>query len=286
MILSIIIVNYNVRDLLKECLNSVKLSSHGIKSEIYVIDNNSTDGSATMLKQYFPEVKLIENKNNIGFSKANNQALKKVRGENILILNPDTRVEKNCFRDCLEFIRNNPKCGSLGVQMSDSNGEFLQESKRGLPTPWTALCKIVGLSYLFPKSNIFNKYYLGKLNKNLNHSIEILTGAFMWIRKEALKDVEQLDESFFMYGEDIDLSYRIKKQGWENWYLGNINIVHHKGKSTNKYSYNYIKNFYGAMAIFCKKHNPKLYPFYLVIIKILTTIHSIKLFFIMLLFKK
>ena len=212
MLLSIIIVNYNVKQLLKECLYSVITASQGIDSEIWVVDNNSKDGSVEMLQNDFPTIKLITNNNNPGFSKANNQAIRKAKGKHILLLNPDTLVQKETFKKCLSFINNRPTCGALGVYMHNNRGHFLAESKRGLPTPWVAFCKMSGLNKLFPHSEFFNRYHLGYLDKDENHIVDVLAGAFMWMRKEVLEKVGLLDESFFMYGEDIDLSYRIQKE--------------------------------------------------------------------------
>jgi len=277
MMLSIIIVNYNVKQLLKECLQSVINASEGIETEVWVVDNNSSDGSVKMLQEEFSEVKLIANNHNLGFSVANNQAIKQAQGEHILLLNPDTLVPKDVFNKCLEFINNTPKCGALGVYMHDKNGVFLPESKRSLPNPWVSFCKMSGLNKLFPSSSHFNRYHLGYLKNDENHIVDVLVGAFMWLRKSALEKVGLLDEKFFMYGEDIDLSYRIQKGGFENWYLGTVKILHYKGESTNKYSYAFIQRFYGAMHIFAKKHFPKSYPLYAVSIQVLIILHSIKL---------
>ena len=286
MILSVIIVNYNVKKLLKECLQSVMIASEDIETEVWVVDNNSSDGSVNMLQKNFPQVKLIANSNNPGFSVANNQAIKHSIGENILLLNPDTIVPKDTFKKCLKFINKAKNCGALGVYMHDNFGNFLQESKRGLPTPWVSFCKLSGLSKLFRNSSFFNRYNLGFLNSDENHNVDILSGAFMWIRKSVVEKVGLLDETFFMYGEDIDLSYRIQKAGFENWYLGTVKILHYKGESTNKYSYAHIKSFYGAMRIFAKKHFSKSYPFYAIIIQLLIILHFIKVLIVLLLLGK
>ncbi len=252
--LSIIIVNYNVQFFLENCLNSVFQALQNMDAEVIVVDNNSVDGSLKMLEEKFPQVKLIANKDNLGFSKANNQAIKEAKGEIVLLLNPDTVVEENTFEVCLEIFKNNPKVGGLGLKMLDGKGNFLPESKRGLPTPSVAFHKIFGLSALFPKSRIFNKYHLGYLSKDEDHEIEILSGAFMMIRKKVLDEIGLLDELFFMYGEDIDLSYRITQSGYINWYTSKTSIIHYKGESTKKSSINYVFVFYKAMAIFAKKH--------------------------------
>ncbi|NUM32588.1 MAG: glycosyltransferase [Bacteroidetes bacterium] len=252
--LSVIIVNYNVKYFLEQCLKSVQKALRGIESEIWVVDNNSVDGSIAMLKEKFTDVKLIENKTNVGFSKANNLAAKKAKGEFILFLNPDTVVEEDCFEKCITFMQNTPNAGALGVRMLDGSGNFLPESKRGLPTPQVALFKMFGLNKLFPKSKKFGKYHLGFLPQNKINKVEVLAGAFMFVRKSVLDKVGLFDESFFMYGEDIDLSYRIVKAGFNNYYFPETSIIHYKGESTKKGSANYVKIFYQAMIIFARKH--------------------------------
>jgi GT2 family glycosyltransferase len=254
MTLSVVIVNYNVEHFLEQCLLSVEKSCEGIESEVFVVDNNSVDGSVEMVKQKFPWVKLIENKDNKGFSRANNQALKQAKGKYCLLLNPDTLVEDDTFGKCIRFMDENDDCGGLGVKMVDGKGRFLPESKRGLPTPRVAFYKIFGLSRLFPSSKVFGKYHLGFLNKDKTHEVDVLSGAFMLMRKEALDKTGLLDEEFFMYGEDIDLSYRITKAGYKNFYYPGTRIIHYKGESTKKGSFNYVYIFYKAMAIFARKH--------------------------------
>ncbi len=255
--LSIIIVNYNVKYFLEQCLHSVLKSSRNIKSEIFVVDNNSVDGSCSMVKEKFPELTLIENKENVGFARANNQAIKKASGQYILILNPDTVVEEDTIEKCLEFMNNNRDAGSLGVKMIDGKGNFLPESKRSLPTPTVAFYKIFGLSALFPKSKRFGQYHLGFLDKEEVHEVDVLPGAFVLIRKKIMDQIGLLDEDFFMYGEDIDLSYRIKLAGFKNYYFPKTTIIHYKGESTKKSSINYVIVFYNAMIIFAKKHFSK-----------------------------
>ena len=252
--LSVIIVNYNVEHFLEQCLISVKSSMKNIDGEVFVVDNNSIDGSVKMVKEKFPEVILIANKENVGFSKANNQAIKKARGEYILLLNPDTVVEEDTFAKVVDFMDKTPDAGALGVKMVDGAGNFLPESKRGLPTPEAAFYKMFGISKLFPKSKRFSKYHLGYLDENEIHEVEVLAGAFMLIRKKVLDVTGLLDESFFMYGEDIDISYRIIKAGYKNYYFPKTRIIHYKGESTKKSSVNYVIVFYKAMVIFAKKH--------------------------------
>ncbi len=252
--LSVIIVNYNVRYFLEQCLISVHKAIENIEAEVFVVDNCSSDRSVEMVKTTFPNVKLIANKENVGFSKANNQAILQSSGEYILLLNPDTIVEEDTFEKCIAFMDNTPDAGGLGVKMIDGHGKFLPESKRGLPTPATAFYKIFGFSTLFPKSKKFSKYHLGYLPENEINEVEILSGAFMWIRKSVLDQIGLLDETFFMYGEDIDLSYRIIKHGYKNYYFPETKIIHYKGESTKKSSVNYVFVFYNAMIIFANKH--------------------------------
>ncbi len=252
--LSIVIVNYNVEHFLEHCLKSVKKAINNIETEIFVVDNNSVDGSILMLKDKFPEVILIENKKNVGFAKANNQAIKLAKGEYILLLNPDTVVEEDTFTKCLSFMDTHPKAGGLGVKMIDGRGKILKESKRGFPTPWVCFCKMTGLSSLFPKSKRYCGYYMGHLSYEQTNKVDILAGAYMLLRKECLDKCGLLDETFFMYGEDIDLSYRITLAGYDNYYFADTQIIHYKGESTKKGSLNYVYTFYNAMDIFAKKH--------------------------------
>ena len=252
--LSIVIVNYNVKHFLEQCLISVFKATTNIPNEVFVVDNNSVDGSCTMVKDKFPQVNLIENKINYGFSVANNQVIKQACGQYILLLNPDTVVDENSFEKCIAFMDSKPDAGGLSVKMIDGKGRFLPESKRALPTPAVAFYKIFGLSKLFPTSKRFARYHLGHLDKNQTHEIEILPGAYMFLRKETLDKTGLLDETFFMYGEDIDLSYRITLAGYKNYYLPETTIIHYKGESTKKGSINYVLLFYQAMVIFARKH--------------------------------
>ena len=252
--LSIIIVNYNVKHFLEQCLLSVEKAIEKIDAEIFVVDNNSVDGSVKLVKEKFPKVNLIENKENTGFSKANNQAINVSKGKYVLLLNPDTVVEEDTFSKCIEFMNKHENAGALGVKMIDGKGNFLPESKRGLPTPAVAFYKIFGLSRLFPKSKKMGKYHLGYLSKEKNNKIDVLSGAFMFLRKSVLDKIGLLDEAFFMYGEDIDLSYRVTLAGYDNYYFSETNIIHYKGESTKKGSINYVFVFYNAMIIFAKKH--------------------------------
>lgn len=265
--LSIIIVNYNVEHFLDQCLHSVFKAIKGLEAEVFVVDNNSVDGSMKMVAEKYPEAICIENKENTGFSVANNQAIRVSKGKYVLLLNPDTVVEEDTFTKTVAFMDVHPKAGGLGIKMIDGTGNYLPESKRGIPTPWVALCKMTGLTRIFSKSKRFAGYYMGHLSNQENNKVDILAGAFMLMRKEALDKVGFLDENFFMYGEDIDLSYRILKGGYDNYYFADSQIIHYKGESTKKGSLNYVYIFYKAMVIFAKKHfsekNAGLFSFFI-----------------------
>ncbi|MHB8261233.1 MAG: glycosyltransferase [Bacteroidia bacterium] len=252
--LSIVIVNYNVKHFIEQCLHSVFSALKGIDAQVFVVDNNSVDGSVALIKEKFPQVILIENKVNTGFAKANNQAIRLGKGQYVLLLNPDTVVQEDTFIKTLAFMDAHPDAGGLGVKMVDGKGNFLPESKRGLPTPEVAFYKIFGLAKFFPASKRFGRYHLTYLDKNKTHSIDILSGAFMLLRAETLSKCGLLDEDYFMYGEDIDLSYRILLSGYKNYYYPETTIIHYKGESTKKSSVNYVLVFYRAMAIFARKH--------------------------------
>jgi GT2 family glycosyltransferase len=255
--LSVIILNYNVKGFLEQCLRSVQKAIKSIESEVWVVDNNSHDGSVEMVKEKFPWAILVASKENLGFSRGNNLAIYKAKGEYILLLNPDTVVPEDCFEKTLAFMEANPNAGGLGVRMVDGKGNFLPESKRGLPTPWVALAKISGLSNFFPHNKLFGKYYMAYLSEFENNPVEILSGAFMLMPKKVINEVGSLDDTFFMYGEDIDLSYRILLGGYQNYYIADTTIIHYKGESTKKNSLSYVKNFYFAMVIFAQKHLSK-----------------------------
>ncbi|SVD30870.1 uncharacterized protein METZ01_LOCUS383724, partial [marine metagenome] len=218
--LSVIIVSYNVKYFLEQCLRSVIKATQNLEVEIIVVDNNSVDESAEMVKRKFPNITLIHNKENVGFSKANNQAILQTKGEFILLLNPDTLVEEDALEKSVTFMSDNKEAGAVGVQMVDGKGKFLDESKRGVPNFQTSLFKFLGFHRFFPKFKLFNHYYLGFLKKEQRHEVEILVGAFMLIKKSVLDKVGPLDEQFFMYWEDTDLSIRISESGYKNYYLG------------------------------------------------------------------
>lgn len=253
MVLSVIIVNYRVRYFLELCLRSVQKALSGLESEIIVIDNHSADGGIDELRPLFPGVRFLENPENIGFARANNLALRQASGEYILFLNPDTILPEDFARACLDFLRDKPGAGALGVRMVDGSGRFLKESRRGFPTPWVAFCKLSGLSVLFPRSRFFSAYYLGHLPADTTHPSAVLSGACLWVRRAVLDAVGAFDERFFMYAEDIDLSFRIEKGGYTNYYLADTTIVHFKGESTQKDAH-YVRQFYKAMSQFRQKH--------------------------------
>lgn len=252
--LSVIIVSYNVKYFLEQCLCAVNDAIANLHAEVWVVDNASTDGTIEYLHPKFPSVKFIANATNMGFGKANNQALKKAAGKYVLFLNPDTIVPEDAFEKCIKFLENNASAGALGVKMIDGMGQFLPESKRSFPAPLTSFYKLSGLSKLFPRSKIFGKYALAYLNENQNHVVDVISGAYLFCQREILCKVNGFDEAFFMYGEDIDLSYRIQKEGFTNWYFSETTIIHFKGESSHKGSIRYIKIFYEAMIVFVQKH--------------------------------
>jgi GT2 family glycosyltransferase len=252
--LSVIIVNYNVKYFAEQCLCAVRKASAGLQVQVLLVDNASADGSKSYLEPRFPWVRFQWNRENLGFAKANNQALAEATGQYVLFLNPDTIIPEDCFRQCLEYLEKNPEMGALGVRMLDAGGRFLRESRRGFPDPFTAMYKLTGLATLFSTSRIFARYHMGHLDPLKVHETDVLAGAFMMVRREVIEKTGGFDEDYFMYGEDIDLSYRIRKAGWKNVYYPHCPILHFKGESTRKGSLNYVKMFYGAMAVFARKH--------------------------------
>ncbi len=292
MILSVIIVNYKVKYFLEQCLFSVEKAlleldrrmgrdessfegvnggltagnashaltggadwqTHDLETEIFVVDNHSSDGSIEYLRPKFPRVRFLVNEENQGFARANNQALREARGKHVLFLNPDTILPEDYFKVCLSFMEANPGAGAAGVRMIDGSGRFLKESRRGFPSPWVAFCKLVGLTALFPHSRLLAEYYLGHLSPAGNHPAPILSGACMWVRRDVLDKAGSFDEQFFMYAEDIDLSYRIEQAGYTNYYIADTTILHFKGESTQK-DIRYVKLFYKAMSQFRRKHS-------------------------------
>ena len=255
--LSIVIVSYNVRGYLENCLQSVSRALEGIEGEVFVVDNHSDDDSVETVRTQYPWVRLIENQKNMGFSRANNIAIREARGEYVLLLNPDTIVEEATLREVLRFMDEHLKAGGAGVMMHNADGSLAPESRRALPTPWVSCLKMLGFT---------KRYYMSHLPWDQPGRIEVISGAFCFLRKKALDEVGLLDEDFFMYGEDIDLSYRLLKGGWENWYLP-YPITHFKGKSTQKSDYRYVHIFYKAMLIFFRKHYSHLSIFYALPVK-------------------
>ncbi|MFE3870264.1 glycosyltransferase family 2 protein [Flavobacterium sp. ZS1P70] len=251
--LSVIILNYNVRYFLEQCVLSVQNALESIDGEIIVIDNNSQDDSCDMMRQRFPNVRLIRNKENLGFPKGNNIGVAHAQGEYVCILNPDTVVAEDTFIKVLNFAYKQTDLGIVGVKLIDGTGNFLPESKRGVPTPFVAFTKVAGLYKIFPKSRIFGQYYAQHLDENENGKVEILVGAFMFIKRDLYQQVGGFDEDCFMYSDDIDLSYRVLKTGKLNYYFHETAIIHYKGESTIKDGI-YMKRFQEAMNFFYKKH--------------------------------
>lgn len=251
--LSVIIVNYNTRDLLNQCLISVQNAMKDIEHEIIVIDNNSEDGSRELLTNSFKQLNHQFLNENAGFAKACNHGYKDSTGEFVLFLNPDTIVPPECFQECLSFFDAKIDAGAIGVRMIDGKGNFLKESKRGFPSAKTSFFKLFGFTALFPRSDFFAGYYAGGVGEKETNTVDVLSGAFMMVRRKVLDNVGGFDENFFMYGEDIDLSYRITKAGYKNYYLGSTTIIHLKGGSTT-YNLMHVNHFYKAMQIFIDKH--------------------------------
>jgi len=242
--LSIVIVSYNVCQLLDECLQSVERALDGIDGDIYVVDNCSSDGTVDTLRPKHPQVHLIANAENVGFARANNQAIRQSDSEYVLLLNPDTVVYEPTIKGCLDFMDQHPEAGGAGVRMLTREGTVAPESRRAVPTPWVSMLKMLGFT---------RRYYMSYLPWDEPSQIEVISGAYCLLRRKALDQVGLLDEDFFMYGEDIDLSYRLLKGGWQNWFLP-FDIIHYKGESTQKSSFRYVHVFYQAMLIFFRKH--------------------------------
>jgi GT2 family glycosyltransferase len=251
--LSVIIVNYNVRPFLQLCLCSLRRATRAVDTEVIVVDNGSTDGSVEHLAPLFPEVRFLRTGNG-GFARGCNEGLRTASGRYVLFLNPDTVVAEDSLLTAVRFLEAHPGAGGLGVRMVDGCGRFLRESKRSFPAPLTSLFKLGGLAALFPRSHLFARYHLGHLDDRKNHAVDVLAGAFLLLPKKVLDQVGSFDEQFFMYGEDIDLSYRVQQAGYTNYYLADTAIIHFKGESTKKGSLNYVRLFYQAMSIFVRKH--------------------------------
>jgi N-acetylglucosaminyl-diphospho-decaprenol L-rhamnosyltransferase len=258
MILSVVIVSYNVKFFLEQCLSSVQkaigesflLSG---QTEVFVVDNASTDGTVQFLQPLFPEIHFIQNTVNTGFARANNQLAGLCSGEYLLFLNPDTILAEDSLETCISFFGTNPNAGAVGVRMVDGAGRFLRESKRGFPGVWASFFKMAGITRIFPRSRIFSAYYLGHLDEKNSHAVDILSGAYLMTKKSVFDKTGGFDEQFFMYGEDIDLSYRICQEGYQNYFIADTTIIHFKGESTSR-DFRNLKMFYGAMILFMKKH--------------------------------
>ncbi len=255
-LLSVVIVNYNVKYYLEQCLHSLQAATQSMEGvEVFVVDNHSSDGSVEYLRPKFPNVVFIENVDNPGFAKANNQAFELCHGEYVLMLNPDTVVGEGSIRRLIFFMEEHPEAGALGLKMINAHGAFLAESKRAFPTPWISFCKLSGLSRLFPESPKYAGYALPFLPADEIHEVDVLAGAFMFMRRDALGKVGGLDERYFMYGEDIDLSYQILQAGYKNYYIPE-RLLHYKGESTKR-DLAFLKRFYGAMLLFYQKYYPE-----------------------------
>ena len=252
--LSIIIVNYNVKEFLQNLLHSIDKASSKISKELIIIDNASDDGSVEVIKEKFPSVNLIENKVNVGFGSANNQGLAIAKGKYILFINPDCIVSEDTFENMISFFESNPECGLAGCKILNSDGTLQLACRRSFPGPWTSFTKVTGLSNLFPKSKIFARYNLTYLDENKTFEVDAVSGSFMMIRKEVYEKVGGFDEQFFMYGEDLDLCYLIQKAGYKVYYVHNTQIIHYKGESTKRSNLDETRLFYDAMHLFVKKH--------------------------------
>ena len=257
--LTIVIVSYNVRTFVAQCLDSVQKASEGIDGvEVFVVDNASAADTVSHIGSHYPWVRLIAHDDNLGFSRANNIAIRQTEGEYILLLNPDTIVAEPTLRECVSFMDAHPQAGGLGVRMHNADGSLAPESRRAIPSPWVSCLKMLGFT---------KRYYMSHLSWDEPGRIDVVSGAYFMLRRKALDEVGLLDEDFFMYGEDIDLSYRLLKGGWENWYHPS-DIVHFKGESTQKSSFRYVHVFYQAMLIFFRKHYGHLSIFFTVPVKL------------------
>lgn len=251
--LSIVIVNYNVKEFLTQCIDSIYKSKTSFSYEVIVVDNKSSDSGEKAICEQFQSIHWINNPKNMGFGKANNIGFEIAKGKYTLILNPDTLLQSDTIEKCLNFLEGHSEVGGLGIKGIDGSGRFLPESKRSLPTPLVAFWKITGLSILFPKSPVFARYHLGHLNKDENHEVDVLAGCFIMVSTKVLREIQGFDTRYFMYGEDIDLSYELQKTGRKNIYFSNSRIIHYKGESTKRGSLNYVRMFYKAMILFAQK---------------------------------
>ena len=252
--LSIIIVNYNVKEFLQNLLNSLIKATANITSEIIVVDNASDDGSVQVIKKRFPKIKLIVNKENVGFGSANNQALKMAEGKFIVLINPDTLVKEDTFKKLLNFFDSTPEAGLAGCKVLNPDGTLQLACRRGFPKPWTSFTKVFGLSRVFPKSKLFARYNLTYLDENETYEVDAISGAFMMMRREVYNKIGGFDTKFFMYGEDLDFCYRTQQAGFKVYYFSETEIIHFKGESTKRSKIDETKLFYDAMHLFVKKH--------------------------------
>lgn len=256
--LSVIIVNYKTPILTSQAIDSACKASKDMDVDIWLVDNNSQDGSVEYLKSRYPNINIVPLSDNLGYAKGNNVAIRQVDSQYVLLLNPDTIISENTLRDCLDFMDKNENAGAVGIKMHDISGKYLQESKRGFPSLWVSFTKLIGLFRFFPHSKLFSFYYMGHLSENDICKVQVLSGAFMMLRKSVLDNIGLLDERFFMYGEDIDLSYRVMKSGYDCCYLP-IPMIHYKGESSVQNTKRYIDSFYGAMILFYNKYHPKFH---------------------------
>jgi len=259
--LSIVIVNYNAKGLLKDCLESIYKETKDIPFDMWVVDNNSKDGSVAMVHNYFPEIKLIENKENLGFAKANNQAILKSYSDYVLLLNPDTVVLENAIGKMVRFMDDNPEVGISGCKVSNEDGTLQMACRRSIPTPGVAFFRLCGLSRIFPNSKLMAKYNLTFMNPNESHEVDAVSGAFLMVRKKVIDTIGLLDDIFFMYGEELDWCLRAKNAGWKVMYYPYAEIIHYKGESSKSNTRKANFEFYRSMYLFHKKHFARDYPF-------------------------
>lgn len=252
--ISIIIVNYNVKEFLQNLIHSIHKAAQNLSYEIIIIDNASDDGSIELIREKFSEVKLFVNNENLGFSKANNTGLKAASGKYLLLLNPDTIVREDTFEEMINFFEANPDAGLAGCKILNPDGTLQLACRRSFPGPWTSFCKVTGLSALFPDSKLFARYNLTYLNENESYEVDAISGSFMMFPKRTYEELGGLDEQFFMYGEDLDFCYRIQQAGYKVYYVHSTQIIHYKGESTKRSSLDETKFFYNAMHLFVKKH--------------------------------
>lgn len=274
--LSLVIVSFNTKEILDECLKSVQKAAKNLQTEIFVVDNNSSDGTAQMVKKNHPWVKLIANRTNLGFSKANNQALAKARGQYILVLNPDTKLAPDTITKMMDFLKKHQDVAVATCRVELANGALDRDCRRHFPSPWRAFCHFTGLSKIFPGSKIFDQYYMGYLSPNTEHEVDACAGAFMFIRKSKMDKVGLFDEDFFFYGEDLDWCWRFREAGYKIVYTPITKIIHYKGvssgikketqeisKATKESKKRVLKESTRAMRLFYQKHYQDKYPFFI-----------------------